>query len=209
MRHSILCRFRIYSLARSITGDTFLGCTGLTSITAAADNPQYSSQDGVLFDKDAQVLCVYPGGKKGAYSIPDSVTSIGESAFEGCTGLVSVTIPDSVTSIEEAAFGNSGYVGDGTVDSSSGVHKKMTFVTIGNGVTSIGDAAFALCSLASIAIPDSITSIGELAFLSYKLTSVTIAPVKGRKWSNDAFEGNSGMNIASQSALRKAGIRGF
>ncbi|GAB6392150.1 MAG: hypothetical protein MdMp014T_1523 [Treponematales bacterium] len=61
----------------SIGGGTFYRCTGLTSITAAAGNPKYSSKDGILFDKDAQFLLAYPGGKKGAYSIPnDEMVSI-------------------------------------------------------------------------------------------------------------------------------------
>jgi hypothetical protein len=94
----------IPSSVTSIGYYAFYDCPGLTSITVAADNPQYSSQDGVLFDKAAQVLLAYPGGKKGAYSIPSSVTSIGRSAFEHCTGLRSVTIPGNVTSIGHEAF---------------------------------------------------------------------------------------------------------
>ena len=72
-------------------------------------------------------------------TIPSSVTSIGDSAFEYCRGLTSVTIPDSVTSIGEWAFYNC-----------SG----LTSVTIGNSVTSIGDCAFEYCSrLTSIYLP--------------------------------------------------------
>ena len=90
-----------------------------------------------------------------------TVTSIGRSAFEGCSGLTSVTIGNSVTSIGYAAFyGCSG----------------LTSVTIPNSVTSIGDWAFADCSsLASVTIPNSVTSIGGGAFRGCNnLTSVTI-----------------------------------
>ena len=69
------------------------------------NNSTYSSIDGVLFNKSQTGLIQYPGGKQGAYTIPNSVTSIGESAFEGCIGLTSVSIPNSVVSIEEFAFG--------------------------------------------------------------------------------------------------------
>ena len=84
-------------------------------------------------------------------TIPDSVTSIGSSAFEDCTSLTSVTIPDSVTSIGEGAF-----------QYCTG----LTSVTIPDSVTSIGEGAFAGCTgLTSVTIPDSVTSIGSGAFL--------------------------------------------
>lgn len=83
-------------------------------------------------------------------TVPDSVTSIGVYAFSGCAGLTSITIPDSVTSLGELAFSNC---------------TGLTSVTIGNGVTSISNQAFSGCSgLTSITIPDSVTSIGTDAF---------------------------------------------
>ena len=94
-------------------------------------------------------------------SIPDSVKSIGDWAFVGCTGLESVTIGDNVTSIGEMAFQNC---------------SSLTSVKIPNNVTSIGGHAFNSCGkLTSVTIGDSVTSIGEQAFVFCgKLTSVTI-----------------------------------
>ncbi len=97
----------------------------------------------------------------GEIAIPNSVTSIGNSAFSGCRGLTSVTIPNSVTSIGNYAFYNC-----------SG----LTSVTIPNSVTSIGEWVFYGCSsLTSVTIPNNVTSIGEWVFYGCSsLTSVTI-----------------------------------
>ena len=94
-------------------------------------------------------------------SLPDGLTSIGNSAFHVCYRLTSVTIPNSVTSIGSSAFqGCSG----------------LTSVTIGNSVTSIGEGAFCDCDgLTSVTIPNSVTSIGGLAFWNCSgLTSLSI-----------------------------------
>ncbi|MCD8026952.1 MAG: leucine-rich repeat domain-containing protein, partial [Clostridiales bacterium] len=85
----------------------FYGLTNLTQIEVDSNNPSYSSEDGILFNKDKTVLIRYPEGKTDAsYSVPDSVTSIGDYAFYN-SSLTSITIPDSVTSIETDAFFNS------------------------------------------------------------------------------------------------------
>ena len=93
--------------------------------------------------------------------IPNSVTSIGSNAFNGCSGLTSVTIPDAVMYIGRYAFSDC-----------SG----LTSVTIGNGVKSIEGYAFSWCSgLTSVSIGNSVTSIGDKAFYYCSgLTSVTI-----------------------------------
>ncbi len=112
-------------------------------------------------------------------TIPNSVTSIGMSAFSGCSGLTSVTIPNSVTSIGMSAFSDC-----------SG----LTTITIGNSVKSIGERAFQGCTgLTSITIPNSVTSIGESAF--YKCTGLTSITIGNSVTSigNWAFERCTGL----------------
>ncbi|KAB2653639.1 MAG: leucine-rich repeat domain-containing protein, partial [Verrucomicrobia bacterium] len=82
----------------------FWGCSGLKGITVDIANSTYSSNDGILFNKAQTSLIAFPGGKTGAYTIPNSVTSIGNGAFNGSTGLTSVTLPSSITSIGQETF---------------------------------------------------------------------------------------------------------
>ena len=116
--------------------------------------------------------------------IPDSITSIGRSAFSGCSSLTSVTIPDSVTSIGGGAFANCSSLASVTIpnsvtsigyDAFYGC-SSLASVTIPNSVMSIGSSAFEGCSsLESVTIPDSVTGIGERAFYGCsRLASVTI-----------------------------------
>ena len=108
-----------------------------------------------------------------------TVTSIGESAFENCDALTSVTIGNSVTSIGESAFYRC---------------RSLTSVTIPNSVTSIGELTFSSCSgLTSIEIPNSVTSIESYAFYGCSgLTSIEI-PNRVTSIGESAFSGCSGL----------------
>jgi uncharacterized repeat protein (TIGR02543 family) len=140
-------KLRSVTIPSSVTHigeNVFYVSSDLTSITVAEDNAHYSSEDGVLFNKDKTRLILYPQGKQGVYTIPSSVTSIGNGAFMYCEGLTSVTIPNSVTSIGNKAFLNSG----------------LTSVTIPNSVVSIGDEAFwGNPNLVSVTIPGGVMEI--------------------------------------------------
>jgi hypothetical protein len=114
----------------TIGSGAFAWCTSLTSITVDAVNPNFASQNGVLYNKAMTTLLRMPAGITGSFTISNSVTTIGLLAFSGCPGLTSVVIPNSVATIGVGAF-----------DNCTG----LTSVTIGNGVTSIEGGAFWNC----------------------------------------------------------------
>jgi len=137
----------------SIGQYALINCTGMSAVWVDAANPSYSSDaNGILFNKDKTKLLCCPDAYTGEYTIPDSVTTIGNYAFSGCGSLTGVTLPDGITSISEAAFYGCG---------------SLTSIKIPVSVTSIGKYAFKDCgSLTSVTIPVSVKSIGYYAFLS-------------------------------------------
>ena len=146
----------------SIGSGAFNDCSSLTSINVDEANKSYKSMDGVLFTKDGKTLVVYPCKKSEAtYTIPNSVTGIGDYAFYWCNNIRNIEMPDSVTSIGDYAF----YL-----------CVNLVSIEIPSSVTSIGDYAFWRCrSLTSIEIPDSVTSIGDGAFVDCsKLNSIKL-----------------------------------
>ncbi len=152
---------------------SFQNCASLTEINISNNNPNYSSVDGVVFNKDKTELIIYPPGGKAEVTISNSVTSIGVGAFCTCNNLVSVTIPASVTSIGNSAFSGcssltSVTIPDGVTEISRGAFSGCTSlksITIPNSVIKISDDSFANCtSLTSITIPNSVTEIGWEAF---------------------------------------------
>ena len=157
-----------------IGGCAFMYCESLTKINVASENKKYSSEKGVLFNKDKTKLICYPNAKTDkTYSIPDGVTNISADAFQNCVNLTSVTIPDSVTKIGSGAFM---------------LCSGLTSVTIPDGVTSIEDWSFCECtSLKNVKIPDNVKSIGKYAFCECtSLKNITL-PSKLQSIGNYAF----------------------
>jgi len=158
----------------SIGEVAFYQCISLTAINVDAGNSAYSSQDGVWYNKEKTTLIQYPAKKADTtFTIPNSVTSIGDSALFSCTNLASVTIPNSVTSIGRSAF--FGCTG-------------LTSIIIGNRVTSIEYFAFYQCtSLASVKFEGTIASAGFDSGAFYNL-----GDLRAKFYATDTSNGTPG-----------------
>jgi outer membrane protein OmpA-like peptidoglycan-associated protein len=149
--HSPMTSISIPSSVTSIGASSFR-YAALTTITVNINNQNYTSTSDVLFNKASTALIAYPAAKNiTSYSIPETVTSIGDHAFEDAN-LTSITIPSSVTSIGEGAF----------------KYSSLASATIPSSVTSIGAQAFAESLLLTSAyfLGNAPATVGTAAFLN-------------------------------------------
>lgn len=158
-------------------------CDNLTNIEVDPNNPNYSSLNGNLYNKDRTKLIQYAIGKKdGSFTIPNSVTSLENYAFYSCRNLTSITIPESVINIGCWTFYYC---------------SSLTNITIPNGITSIGEGGFSDCNnLTSIVIPDSVTSIGNYAFSNCENISNVYYCGSAEKWEQISI-GRSNADLTS------------
>ncbi len=179
---SSLNTLTIPSSVTLIEGYCFSWCPA--AITVSASNPNYSSVDGVLFDKEKTVLIHCPASKYGIYTIPETVVTISPDAFLNCMSLSAVVIPSTVTSIGRGAFYQCMQLTSIVLPPNLTSIEEETFnncrnlisVVLPSTVTTIKKAAFINCvELASISFPSTLTSIGDNAFDNCSnLTSITI-----------------------------------
>ena len=166
----------------------FVGCLDLENIHVDSANTAYTELDGVLCDITGTTLIQYPGGRSGAYEVPEqikvltyasfknakgltevtfaessTVRTIGWQTFSGCDSLTKITVPDSVVSFDFYAFENC---------------TALTDVILGEGsqLTGVYEGAFYGCTaLENIVLPDAVVEIGNYAF--YHCSSLTAFPM--------------------------------
>ena len=164
-----------------LKGNPFLGWNG--KLECFSLNFMYECD--ILFNKDKSRIISFRNQKQTSYVISNSVTSIGDHAFYGCSSLAEVIIPNSVTSIGDHAFyGCSSLSSIVIPDSVNSIGEgaflncsSLSSIVIPDSVNSIGDGAFSDCSsLSSIVIPNSVNSIGEGAFLNCSSLSSIVIP---------------------------------
>ena len=162
---------------RSIHPRAFSDCSALTTISVDPANTYFDSRDNcnAVIETASNTLRV---GCKNTI-IPNTVTAIGEGAFEGCSHLTSIDVPNSVTSIGNYAFR---------------ACSELTSIVIPNSVTSIGINAFGSCSsLTSIDIPNSVTTIGDQAFYGCSILTSIIIPNSVTSIGDMVFSGCSSL----------------
>lgn len=153
------------------------GCYALKNISVSKANNHYASADGVLYNVDVSSVVWFPLGKTGTYTLPPSVTSVGDYAFRGCS-IASFSIPEGITHIGQGAFADS-KVQDVTLPSTLRTVPTATFqncrslttVHLGAGVELLSDYAFDGCPLADIYLDATIPPVCRTtSFSSYDAT---------------------------------------
>ena len=178
------CKFtnvRLPDQLTNLAGTAFSACENLKEITVGENNTVFSSNDGVLYNKEQTKIVCCPQAKAGAYVIPKTVTEIGESAFNGCGKITSIEIPDGVITIGAYAFNLCNGLKSVIIpDSVTSIGEygfngcNISTLRIGNGVKSIGMRGFAGCPLKNVKLNNRLKKIEAYTFMGAKLTSFRV-----------------------------------
>lgn len=195
----------------------FEQCSKLTAINVNSANKSYTSQSGVLFDKKINTLVCYPAAKTGTtYEIPNTVKTIGESAFKGNDQLTKITVPKTVTVIGSFAFAyceglKSANLPEGLTVVPEGAFQNcsdLSAVVLPETTVEIGKNAFEWCSdLENIALPSKVKTIGDNAFYYCNGLIGVYLPKSIAEIGNSAFYGCKSLktvNFAGTQAQFKA-----
>ena len=170
---------QIPASVEEIKFSAFNNCGNLQRIDIAEANTNYSSVDGVLFDKAMSTLLLYPDGRMDSYSIPEGTTAIRYAAFQDSL-LPSVSFPESLSEIGTDAFRNCNV---------------LTEVTLPEGLTSLGSSAFAYCEgLETATAPSTLPNVSEGAFRGCPNLKIATMMSGVESISGYAFAGVDGMS---------------
>jgi hypothetical protein len=153
IEHYAFCNCKITSVkipnaVTSLSGSAFARCPLFTSVSIDHDNPNYTTEDGILYSKDKTRLILYPGGKPATtFIVPNTVKVIGDAVFDSNKTLTSVILPDGLETIRSYAF-----------------RARIESIVLPNTLRKIGYAAFEQSYIKSITIPASVESVEEWAF---------------------------------------------
>ncbi len=184
---SSLRKINVPSSAASIDESAFWDCKSLVGVYISKNNKNYSSVDGIVFNKNkTSIICYGAGRKADKYTIPSGVSRIGRGAFYGCTGLKSVKAENGVTVFGDSVFRGCSSLTKAELPDSVSVISFAMFrecsslrdIKLPAGITLIDNFAFYGCtSLKKLDIPDGCTSIGNFVF--YDCKSMKYAEIPG------------------------------
>ena len=185
---SSLAKLVIPENVTTIVGGAFGECPVLREIKVDEKNKKYADIDGVVCSKDLTVLRIYPNGKGSEYTVPETVNTIDDFAFQG-TDVEYVTLTDNITHIGVGAFSDC---------------TKLRAIAVPNSVLAFRESAFANCSsLESIHIPNQITVIDRYVFQGCKSLEKIQLPIKTERIRDAAFQGCLGIDsIALPSTVK-------
>ncbi|MBE6381992.1 MAG: hypothetical protein E7049_03135 [Lentisphaerae bacterium] len=181
----------VHSGVEWIGDGAFLECHSLTNITVDPDNEYYKDVNGALFSKDGTRFISYPAGKSTAtiYTLPQSVTQIGDDAFAGCK-FKGIILPSTLSELSYEAF-------EGC--------EKLTQVILGTGLSTINDQSFYYVpKLSTVTLPQSVEYIESCAFEECGMKTSTIYYPRSAGRHRHAFEDCPAKKIAYSSACTVA-----
>lgn len=175
---SSLHTIEVPTLVESI--ETSAGCTALAEINVQAGNSHYSSKDGVLLSGDGKSILWFPMGKEGEYTLPSTVTTVGDYAFRNCR-IEKFHFADGLKSIGKYAFYNS----------------SVKEVSLPSTVKQIPTGLFQKCAdLTTVHLGKNTEMLGDYVFDGCPITDLYISAPTPPYCSNDTFA-SSGNNIFS------------
>ena len=185
--------------------------SNITTVIVEEGNTVFASENGILYNFDKTTLIKCPTAFTGSLVIPNTVTTIAESAFEGCASITNVSLPSSLTTISNKAFfqcygliinslpNSVTTIGDYAFQDDS----TLTINSLPDSTITIGDYAFSGCSFITInSLPNSVTTIGDYAFqncsncfydkvikLSNSITSIGVGAFYSVGWQSETVSG--------------------